>query len=261
MRVLKLLVPALFLITVFCLNVDAQEKSKKEGDVFFIVEEMPEFPGGQEALRKFIANNIKYPEVAQKNGIQGRVYITFVVAEDGSICQARVARGVDPSLDKEALRVVNAQPKWSPGKQKGKAVKVSYTVPINFALGSGASSGKSKSVSEKKEGDVFFIVEEMPEFPGGEQALREFISQNIKYPEDAKKNGIQGRVYITFVVAEDGFICQTIVARGVDPSLDKEALRVVNAQPKWKPGKQKGKAVKVSYTVPIIFTLGDDKKS
>lgn len=111
-----------------------EEEEEEEAQVFFIVEDMPEFPGGELALRKYIANSIKYPVIAQENGIQGKVYVTFVVDKDGSISDARVARGVDPSIDKEALRVVNLLPKWKPGKQRGKAVRVSYTVPINFVL-------------------------------------------------------------------------------------------------------------------------------
>jgi len=103
-------------------------------EVFFIVEEMPEFPGGEQALRQHIAGAVKYPVNAQEKGIQGKVYVTFVVSKDGSIADVKIARGVDPSLDAEALRVVNSLPKWKPGKQKGQAVNVSYTVPINFKL-------------------------------------------------------------------------------------------------------------------------------
>lgn len=112
----------------------AEEEEVEEAQVFFIVEDMPEFPGGELALRKYIANAIKYPVIAQENGIQGKVYVTFVVDKDGSISEAKIARGVDPSIDKEALRVVNSLPKWKPGKQRGKPVRVSYTVPINFVL-------------------------------------------------------------------------------------------------------------------------------
>jgi protein TonB len=112
----------------------AKEEEEEETQVFFIVEDMPEFPGGEAALRQFIANEIKYPVIAQENGIQGRVYVTFVVNTDGSIADAKIARGVDPSLDKEALRVVSTLPRWKPGMQRGKAVRVSYTVPINFVL-------------------------------------------------------------------------------------------------------------------------------
>lgn len=113
----------------------AEEEEEEEGaQVFFIVEDMPEFPGGELALRKYIGNSIKYPVIAQENGIQGKVYVTFVVGKDGSVYNASIARGVDPSLDKEALRVVNGLPKWKAGKQRGKPVNVSYTVPINFVL-------------------------------------------------------------------------------------------------------------------------------
>lgn len=112
---------------------EVEEEAKEE--VFIIVEEMPEFlDGGEAGLRAWIAKAIEYPVIAQENGIQGKVYVTFVVDKDGSISEAKVIRGVDPSLDKEALRVVNALPKWKPGKQRGKPVRVSYTVPISFVL-------------------------------------------------------------------------------------------------------------------------------
>jgi protein TonB len=111
-----------------------KEEEAEDAPVFFIVEEMPDFPGGQLALRKFIAQAIKYPVIAQENGIQGKVFVNFVVNKDGSVTNAKIARGVDPSLDKEALRVVMSLPKWKPGKQGGKPVRVSYTVPINFVL-------------------------------------------------------------------------------------------------------------------------------
>ena len=122
------------LITAAPVVTAAKEVEEEETQVFFIVEDMPEFPGGEMALRAYIANAIKYPVIAQENGIQGKVYVTFVVGKDGSVSNATIARGVDPSIDKEALRVVNALPKWKPGKQRGKPVNVSYTVPINFVL-------------------------------------------------------------------------------------------------------------------------------
>ncbi len=122
--------------SIFLLKKEAKspESLNPDEQVFFIVEEMPEFPGGEKALRSYIGKAVKYPAVAQENGIQGKVYVSFVVSKDGSVANATIARGVDPSLDAEALRVVNGLPKWEPGKQKGKAVNVSYTIPINFAL-------------------------------------------------------------------------------------------------------------------------------
>ena len=106
----------------------------EETKVFDVVEEMPQFPGGQAALLEYLAKNIKYPVVAEENGVQGRVIVTFVVERDGSITDVKVVKSVDPSLDKEATRVVKSMPKWQPGKQNGSAVRVKYTVPVQFRL-------------------------------------------------------------------------------------------------------------------------------
>lgn len=112
-----------------------QAEEEEEEVVFVIVETMPEFPGGQQALFKYLSENVKYPAIAQENGIQGRVICQFVVNKDGAIVDVEVVRsGGDPSLDKEALRVIKSMPKWKPGKQRGKAVRVKYTVPVNFRL-------------------------------------------------------------------------------------------------------------------------------
>lgn len=112
----------------------AQPEPKEPEKVFEVVEQMPSFPGGEKALLEYLGNNIKYPVVAQENGVQGRVVISFVVEKDGSITDVKVARSVDPSLDKEATRVVKSMPKWIPGKQNGSAVRVKYTVPVAFRL-------------------------------------------------------------------------------------------------------------------------------
>ena len=107
---------------------------EEETKVFDVVEQMPSFPGGPNALMQYLSSNIKYPVVAEENGVQGRVVCTFVVERDGSITDVRVIKSVDPSLDKEAVRVVKGMPKWIPGKQNGSAVRVKYTVPVTFRL-------------------------------------------------------------------------------------------------------------------------------
>ena len=106
----------------------------EENKVFDVVEQMPSFPGGMGALMSWLNQNIKYPVIAAENGVQGRVIVQFVVEKDGSITDVKVAKSVDPSLDKEAARVVSAMPKWTPGKQNGSAVRVKYTVPVTFKL-------------------------------------------------------------------------------------------------------------------------------
>ena len=117
-------------------EVIAQPEPPKEEEtkVFDVVEQMPSFPGGPSALFEYLSKNIKYPVVAEENGIQGRVIVTFVVEKDGSITDVRVVKSVDPSLDKEAMRVVKSMPRWIPGKQNGSAVRVKYTVPVTFRL-------------------------------------------------------------------------------------------------------------------------------
>ena len=105
-----------------------------EGEVFQVVEQMPEFPGGMDKLMEYLSKNIKYPSIAQQNNIQGRVIVEFVVNKDGSIVEPKVMRSVDTSLDNEAMRVIKSMPKWNPGKQRGKAVRVRYTVPVLFRL-------------------------------------------------------------------------------------------------------------------------------
>ncbi|MBR5919353.1 MAG: energy transducer TonB [Prevotella sp.] len=112
----------------------AQPEPKEPERVFDVVEQMPQFPGGDAALMQYLSNNIKYPVVAQENGVQGRVVVSFVVEKDGSITDVKVVRSVDPSLDKEAQRVVKSMPKWIPGKQNGSAVRVKYNVPVSFKL-------------------------------------------------------------------------------------------------------------------------------
>lgn len=109
-------------------------KHEEENKVFDIVEQQPLFPGGHAALMKYLSENTKYPVVAQENGVQGRVTVQFVVEKDGSISDVHVLRGVDPSLDKEAVRVVKSMPRWTPGKQNGITVRVNYRVPVLFRL-------------------------------------------------------------------------------------------------------------------------------
>ena len=116
-------------------EVIADEKPKEEETkVFDVVEQMPQFPGGNAALFEYLSKHIKYPVIAEENGIQGRVIVTFVVERDGSITDVKVVKSVDPSLDKEAQRVVKGMPRWIPGKQNGSAVRVKYTVPVTFRL-------------------------------------------------------------------------------------------------------------------------------
>ena len=250
-----------------------------DNPIFEVVEHMPEFTGGgMPALMEYLSKNIKYPEAAMKKGIQGRGIVQFVVEKDGSITNVKILRSVDPELDKEAVRVVSAMPKWKPGTQRGEAVRVRFTVPVMFRLTEDKTPVKYAPIENKinelvvvgyapegttvpEEGTIFEVVEQMPEYPGGMPAMMEFISKNIKYPAAAQQAKIQGRVVIQFIVDKEGNIICPRVIRGADPLLDAEAIRLTTIMPKWKPGMQRGQAVNVKYTVPIMFRLQEPEKS
>ena len=250
-----------------------------DNPIFEVVEHMPEFTGGgMPALMEYLSKNIKYPEAAMKKGTQGRATVQFVVEKDGSITNVKILRGIDPELNKEAVRVISAMPKWKPGTQKGEAVRVKYTVPVMFRLTENNTQVKYAPIESKidemvvvgyapeeatypEEVTVFEVVEKMPEYPGGMSAMMEFIGKNIKYPVAAQKAKIQGRVVIQFIVDKEGNIICPRVIRGADPLLDAEAIRLTTIMPKWKPGMQRGQAVNVKYTVPIMFRLQEPEKS
>ncbi len=130
----------------FAQEIEVKEEPLEE-DVYTIVENMPEFPGGQEAMFNHIKENIVYPTEAKEKGIEGKVYVNFTVNEDGSIGNVKVIRGVHPLLDNESVRVVKSFPKWTPGKQKGKLVRVSYNLPITFRMSN--TEDKKEKLKEK----------------------------------------------------------------------------------------------------------------
>lgn len=250
--------------------VDTPAVYQDNDQIFTIVEVMPEFvDGGMQGCLKFLMDNTKYPEQAKRDKISGKVSVKFVIEKDGSITDAKVVRTDNPVFNEEALRVVNSMPKWKPGKQRGKEVRVSYTVPVIFSLdGKGyqkamstakgntkSNATQAQSGSDFDENQLFQIVEEMPEFPGGMGACLKFLMANTEYPEKAKAQKVEGKVSVKFVVEKDGSISNPQIIKGGNPLLNDEALRVVNSMPKWKPGKQRGKVVRVGYTVPIIFKL------
>ncbi|MEA5129914.1 MAG: M56 family metallopeptidase [Proteiniphilum sp.] len=223
-----------------------------DSEVFVVVEDQPQFPGGNVAMMKFLGENIKYPVEAQQKGTEGRVIVNFVVEKDGRLSDFNVVNSIDPLLDAEALRVLESMPKWIPGKQRGEEVRVRFTLPVVFRL---QAKDDKKTAMPSASNEVFVVVENQPEFPGGNAAMMKFLSDNIKYPKSAQDNGIQGRVIVNFVVEKDGSLSDVQVVHSQDPALDKEAVRVIESMPKWKPGTQRGETVRVRYTLPVVFRL------
>lgn len=240
-----------------------EDRNSTDKEVYEVVENMPEFPDrGISGLMKYLSANIRYPEAAHKAGTQGRVTVQFVVSKDGSIGDVKVIRGVDPTLDAEAIRVISGMPKWKPGTQKGEPVNVRYTVPVMFRLTPEPVEKIDEMIvvgyrnpDAPVTGEVYETVDKMPEFPGGMTGLMQHLSKNIRYPAEAHTNNIQGRVVVSVIINTEGKATNAQIVQGVAPSLDAEALRVATTMPDWTPGTKDGKPVNVKYTFPVVFRL------
>jgi len=235
------------------------EQPLGEDDVHVLVDEKPVFPGGDLAMRKHIARIVKYPNEAQKKGIEGKVLVTFVINKLGEVEKARVMRSVCPSIDKEAIRIVSTLPKWKPGKMNGSPVNVSYTIPLSFGLQNGqgmivvGEAGKSqKSKKQYKGENVYVIVEQMAKFPGGHKKVQKYFNEKISKLDSKFKTG--QRCFVTFIISKEGKIDNIRLVRGTgNAEIDAMAVQLVKEMPKWEPGKKDGKVVHTSYTVPITF--------
>lgn len=232
----------------------AQDQEGGLQEIFTFVEQPPTFPGGEPALTKYLSSHIRYPHQATERNIQGTVFVSFVVKADGSLTGIKtIGAPKGGGLEEEAIRVVTAMPKWTPGKQNGRLVNVQFNLPIRFVLQE--SSPKSTGAIVGKNG-VYARAEEMPEFPGGRSALARYLTNNLRYPETARKAKIQGTVQVSFIVREDGSLKDiTALGQAVGGGLEEEALRVVKSMPKWKPAKEDGKNVPLVLNIPIAFRL------
>ena len=252
--------------------VQISESAEDDDKIYDVVEVNAGFPGGDMAMYKWIADNLKYPEECRAKSIQGRVIVQFVVNKDGSISEIKVLKSPDPLLSKEAIRVVNAMPKWKPAQNKGKVVASHFRLPINFKL---AGTQKTDTITGQKKGlkpeiivmakptgkpieednGLFVDYETNAEFPGGDEAMYKWIAEHLKYPEECKAKGIQGRVTLSFVIEVDGSVTGVKAVRSPDDRLSQEAIRIVSAMPKWKPATQMDKPVHCNYRLPITFRL------
>jgi TonB family protein len=273
----------------------------KENEILKLVEEMPRFPGCEDAglgekerkacadksLIEYVYKQINYPDLARKNGVEGMVVVSFVVNTDGTVSDAKVTRDIGTGCGDEALRVVTSMNgngiRWTPGKHEGKTVPVQFNLPVRFKLGDGEKKapeleervviGYGKSDQPK---EIFKVVEEMPRFPGCEDAglsvdekkacadknMLEYLYQELRYPEVARKNSVEGMVVVGFVVNKDGTISDAKVLRDIGANCGDEALRVINSMNekgiRWVPGRQGGKAVAVQFNLPLRFKLGTE---
>jgi TonB family protein len=305
--------------------------------IFKQATKMPQFPGGESALLKYVSKNLKYPTNLMLTEVQGTVVVRFVIDRMGKVREPKVVTSIDEELDRKALKVIQNMPDWEPGETNGKKVNVYFTLPIGFRIERGSNRpnsgvsvgnivkrlvilngqvlpsgfganwfnyskltsmrtvfptnkneinrfienyGKSAEngiiivtspkvepvqVEHKSQLDsagvkIYDVVEEMPIYPGGYDALVRSVFINQKYPDLAKENKIEGTVYVRFVVNSLGVVEKAEVLRGISPECDNEALRVINLLDNWIPGKQNGRPVNVYYIMPVEFRLYGDSK-
>ncbi len=205
-----------------------------------IAEQMPTFPGGETELLNYLKTKIHYPEKARELGVQGKVIVQYTINKEGKVINASVVKGMNNACDVEAIRVVNGMPNWIPGRQNREAVDVQLYLPIVFSLAS--------SINEN---DRVYAT-----FPGGEEAMNQFIKVNLQYPKKAKRKKIEGVTSIKFDVAADGTISNPSVVNDLGFGCAEEALRVFNLMPKkWLPALKEGKPTASVFVLPITFKL------
>lgn len=220
------------------------DSSEVEKLVFQIIEKMPEFPGGSIELMKYISKNIIYPNDALSQKIEGTVFVTFVVEKDGTLSNFEIIKDIGGGCGDASIELLKNMPKWSPALQRGQPISIEMKMPVKFKL---------PKVAEEE--PAFQIVEKMPEFPGGTTAMMKFISTNIAYPDIAIKNGIEGTVIIEYIIEKDGSISNIRVIKDIGGGCGEASIDVIKLMPKWTPGSQADKIVRVKMLAPIKFRL------
>ena len=219
---------------------DSVKSSVTEEVVFVVVEEMPEYPEGVEAMMKFLSDSVVYPPEAKDKGIQGRVICNFIVNKDGSITDVNIVRGVDPLIDAEAIRVIESMPKWKPGKQRGQAVDVRFTLPVVFRLDAPMDFDDDTSergsvviidelMANPRDLSVMASVQPAYEFPGGEDRFMRYIAENIRYPVKAQESGVQGLVNASLKYNGEWQVVsvKAIPSSETESALSEEVYRVI----------------------------------
>lgn len=256
-----------------------QPNKETNRKIYQTVEQMPEFPEGMQALLHYIRSHLQPPPDSIRNRIQGRLIVRFVVEPDGTITNAEVIKGLHPFCDREAIRLIESMPKWIPGKHNGVAVPVYFYIPVGFTTSNYMTGNpylEPISIADRPDRvkiidfpildtttgnrqttvpEIYYVVEQMPRFPGGDTAMLKYIRENLRYPQAAIEKEIQGRVIVKLVVNTDGTLSDIYVIKPLDPQCDQEAIRIIQSMPRWIPGRHNGVAVPVYYLVPVTFKI------
>ena len=219
---------------------------------FTAIENKPEFPG---SFTDFVTENTKYPDAMREANVHGTVHVEFIIEKDGSISHIKAVDGPGYGSEQEAERVMALSPKWKPAYQNGKPVKLGFTVPISFSDSQNAPAGEADA------NKLFSTAEIPPAFPGGSDKFSEFLHENIRYPDAMSKANVTGKANVQFVVEKDGSLSGIQVTHDAGFGSGQEAVRVLTSSPKWIPGSQKGKPVRVTYGIAVNFTLAGDNNN
>lgn len=270
-KTLLLSLSALYLITISAFaseNSQLQPPPVYEGKIIENPDIPPIYTGGPGEMNKFISGTLRYPSDAVERNVQGLVVYTFIVEKDGTLTNFDLIHRADSSLDKEALRILQSMPPWRPAKYKEQIVRSKSYVPMYFRLNKNAKAvGRNttnsantlgKTNPEIANSEVFSIVDKMPQYPYGEKELAGFIAHQLRYPKEARQQGVEGRILCSFIVAADGSISNIEVVQGLHSQLDKEAIRVLSLMSKWIPGENNGEKVNVKCLLPIDFTIDEE---
>ena len=242
-------------------------KTGADNNIYSKVDSLPVFDVGAMGMTYFIQSKLRFPVNIIKDSIIDTVNVVFVVGKDKSIYDVGLMKPKDTlnAYDYEAMRVVKALPVSEPAILNSKKVNMRLFIPVIFNY---QNIDTSYAIREQQiyDGNMFYyysfhdttvfqVVEQMPSFPGGRDALMTYLATNTRYPQEAKKKFKSGKVYMQFIVETDGSISHVKVLRGVCKSLDAEAVRVIKKMPRWTPGYQKGKPIRVVFNIPIKFTM------
>lgn len=241
------------------------------------VDEKPEFECNGMDLTSYIINNQNYPHDSILKVCSGEIRITCIINTHGQVEMVQLLSGIGELCDNRAIKMVKDMPTWRTGRLKRENVNVMLNLPIIFEPHDSIkakyfvadllkhntsryqtdtdTSFSRNDTTKNAQDNIFTVVEGMPEFYGGDEARLNYLATNMHYPAEARENGIQGTVYITFVIETDGSITNIRLLNWIGGGLAEEALRVVKEMPKWKPAVQRGKAVRVQFNMPIKFTL------
>ena len=224
------------------------------------------FPGGPFAMNEFIANSVRYPDDAFASRAEGLVVFAFIVDTDGTLSNYRMLRTAHPSLDAEALRILQSMPRWQPATRGGVAVRTEVTVPFAFFINPNATTNQpvvqqydfaKTDLSIMENYAVFTIVDRPPQFVTGQNGLEAFLARNICYPRESLADGIEGRVLASFIVAPDGSISNIEIVNGINHELNTEAIRVLSMMPDWTPGSRNGVLVHVRMLQAVTFEIDE----